>query len=444
MGTIYLTAHQAGTIGVEAGKAVLIRAGVLSWQANVRVVSTKLQSPLAPGVLSGLHWPADLPYQLTYSKEEQAFVAGPLLGIFSYRYPNKSYLWSSHLKETQRYARDLGVIAVVFSPQDIDWGERTVTGVILVGDEWRKKTFPIPRVVYNRIPSRKVENLPEVIDCKNHLLEIPGLILFNPRYLDKWETHRLLQQHVAVRSLLPETRLLQKAEDIWPLLKEHRVVYIKPIHGTQGYGIYRIGLHPSGGYSWIGCQSAVTLGLAYTRNAIEAKIKRLLERTAYVAQQGLRLALIEGAPFDIRLLAQKDGRGKWGITKAFGRIAPPGKFTSNLSQGGKAMGILNSLKAASLPPKRKRSTILRELQRWGGALPRILEESAGFTLGELGLDMAIDRSGKVWLLEINAKPFKRLDEGEGDPRLVRLSLERPVVYGRFLDGFEDEGRGRSP
>ncbi|MBM7867236.1 hypothetical protein GTO89_12125 [Heliobacterium gestii] len=444
MGTIYLTDRQAGTIGIEAGEEVLLRAGVRSCLATVRIVPTKPRTPLLPELLNHLRWPINLPCQLAYSRREQAFVAGPLLGIFSYRYPNKPYVWSAHLKETQRYAREMGVVAVVFGPTDINWEDRTVTGVILRGDEWQQQTLPLPRVIYNRIPSRKFENLPEVSDLKKRLADIPGLILFNPRYLDKWETHQLLQKHVAVRPLLPETRLLQKAEDLWPLVKEHRVIYIKPIHGTQGLGIYRIGLHPSGGYSWISRHSTATLGLAYTRTAIEAKIKRLLERTAYVAQQGLRLALIEGAPFDIRLLAQKDGQGVWRITKVFGRIAPPGKFTSNLSQGGRAMGILNSLKAASLPPKRKRQAILKELQRWGESLPRILEESAAMTLGELGLDLALDRGGKLWLLEINAKPFKRLDEGEGDPRLVRLALERPIAYGRFLDGFDNKGGDDSP
>ncbi|MBC9783822.1 YheC/YheD family protein [Heliobacterium chlorum] len=337
--------------------------------------------------------------------------------------------------ETQRHARRLGIVAVVFSAEDINWEELTISGVILSAQRWVRKTFPLPKVIYNRIPSRKFENTSTVVECKKRFMDIPGLILFNPSYLNKWETHEHLYKEESVQSILPETRLLKQPDEIWPMLKKYRVIYLKPVNGTKGYGIYRVAVHPAGGFTFQKRRSSMNSLRAYGKQVLESKIRGLIEKKEYIAQRGLRMALINGSPFDIRLLAQKDGQGVWQITKSFGRVAPPGKFTSNLSQGGKAMGILNTLRAASTTRKRRRSAILKELNKWGIMIPELLEESTGMIFGELGLDIALDRNGKIWLLEINSKPFKRLFTEEGDPKQVRLSLERPMAFGRHLDGF---------
>lgn len=37
-----------------------------------------------------------------------------------------------------------------------------------------------------------------------------------------------------------------------------------------------------------------------------------------------------------------------------------------------------------------------------------LEEQIDGTLGELGLDIGVDRNGRVWLFEVNAKPGRHI------------------------------------
>jgi len=55
-------------------------------------------------------------------------------------------------------------------------------------------------------------------------------------------------------------------------------------------------------------------------------------------------------------------------------------------------------------------------------------------LGEIGLDLGVDRRGRVWLIEVNAKPFRKVFDA-GPKRRVFLSFRRPMAYARYLAGF---------
>ncbi|KAB2954201.1 YheC/YheD family protein [Heliorestis acidaminivorans] len=434
METITLTTREVMRYGLQEGAFVPVRAGVIEAVARI-IVRSKVQpsSTASKDLLKKLQWPSGVPYKIAFSSREGALLLGPLIGILANRKKGKKYSWSAHLKETQRHARRLGITAPVFAVQDISWEEKTVEAVYLQSGTWVRKIFPLPKVLYNRILKRSMENHPEVVEGKEKFEKL-GVTLFNPCYLDKWETHKHLMENEEAKAILPETILINEPEEIWPLLTKYRLIYLKPIHGTHGYGIYRIGIRSTGGY-YFQSRNKSNFGPVLSKETIEVKVKRLLDKAKYVAQQGLRLATVRRAPFDIRLLVQKDGKSNWQITKAFGRVAAPGRFTSNLSQGGTAMGIRNTLAASTAGRKRKRTLLIKEMRRWGIKLPLLLEEGSGKNFGELGLDLAVDRNGKVWLLEINSKPRKRLSTEEGDPEQVRLSLERPLVYGRLLDGF---------
>ena len=54
--------------------------------------------------------------------------------------------------------------------------------------------------------------------------------------------------------------------------------------------------------------------------------------------------------------------------------------------------------------------------------------------GELGIDLAIDASGRVWLLEVNSKPSKNDNTPLNDNK-IRPSVRMVIQYSRFLSGF---------
>nr|MBO2476611.1 hypothetical protein [Bacillota bacterium] len=61
------------------------------------------------------------------------------------------------------------------------------------------------------------------------------------------------------------------------------------------------------------------------------------------------------------------------------------------------------------------------------------------TVGELGLDLGIDRLGRIWLIEVNSKPFLQMTREAGSPHILGLSVQRPLRFARYLAGFENGG-----
>ncbi|HCC33781.1 MAG TPA: hypothetical protein DEQ28_07805, partial [Clostridiales bacterium] len=59
-----------------------------------------------------------------------------------------------------------------------------------------------------------------------------------------------------------------------------------------------------------------------------------------------------------------------------------------------------------------------------------LESALGEPLGELGVDLAVTRSGRVFILEVNAKPY-RMTWGWGSGPTFRY----PLAYARYLARF---------
>ncbi|MNJ53594.1 Endospore coat-associated protein YheD [compost metagenome] len=54
--------------------------------------------------------------------------------------------------------------------------------------------------------------------------------------------------------------------------------------------------------------------------------------------------------------------------------------------------------------------------------------------GELGIDLAVDTSGRIWLIEVNSKPSKNDNTPIGDSK-IRPSVKQVIEYARYLSGF---------
>ncbi|MBW7461760.1 YheC/YheD family protein, partial [Paenibacillus sepulcri] len=67
----------------------------------------------------------------------------------------------------------------------------------------------------------------------------------------------------------------------------------------------------------------------------------------------------------------------------------------------------------------------------GVQMAAFLEESYG-RLCELALDLAIDRKGQIWLLEVNPKPAREVFLQAGERETYRRAITRPLEYAVWL------------
>lgn len=63
-----------------------------------------------------------------------------------------------------------------------------------------------------------------------------------------------------------------------------------------------------------------------------------------------------------------------------------------------------------------------------------IEQAIPAHFGELGIDLAMDTTGRVWLLEVNSKPSKN-DNTPLSESKIRPSVKAMLEYSTYLAGF---------
>ena len=162
---------------------------------------------------------------------------------------------------------------------------------------------------------------------------------------------------------------------------------------------------------------------------LSAKLQSWNAKGRYIVQQGISLKLHNGRVHDYRMLVQKNGEGEWKVTGCAGRVGASGSITSNLHGGGEAVKM-DSLLLSWLDSEIKVQQVKEQADTLGVSVASFLEEKYG-ALCELALDLAIDREGDIWLLEVNPKPSREVFARIGDRDTYRAAISRPIEYANW-------------
>lgn len=332
--------------------------------------------------------------------------------------------------EIIRCGRDRGVVVYVFSPAGVDWRRRQVLGWRASSHglrHWVARWFPLPDVVYNRVPTRTAEARPAVRQCLRRLMrELDGRV-YNPHYLNKSMLQRALGHEPELARHLPATIPLRDPARLRRFVEEHRRVYLKAVGGSLGNGTMEIARTKTG--RW---RLRYNPGPGPTRTAylpgwgsLWETVLRIGRGRPYLAQQAIALARVEGRPFDLRLLVQKQPDGRWHCTGGAARVAGAGQITTHVPRGGRRMAMDAALTAAF------GSEVAVDLARQAAALAEqaasAMEASLGRDFVEMSLDLGIDDRQRMWIFELNSKPL-RFDERD----IQRRWIENLIHYVRAV------------
>lgn len=330
-------------------------------------------------------------------------------------------------------AAQAGARVCLFDPRWIDLQRRRARCWSYAGPQagWRESVEPLPEVIWSRYYRR---DLPVLIAAFHEL----GLPLINEGWLDKWTAHQLLSREAPhLRTHLPHTRLATDAATIPEMARQYPVLFLKPIRGSLGRGIIRCCLAEAG---YLRLEYTARRSREFRRIlAAPEQVDRWLQRRGadrYLVQQGIDLNILYGRPADVRVLVQKDGSGSWRVTGVGARVAAHGRFTANLRSGGSAIP-LTLLAGALYPGRPDRQEELRgRLESLALEIAALLERS-GSRMGEIGLDLGVDRAGQIWYIEQNGQPGRSIFEQMGRRDLADLAHTRPLQYARWLTGRKD-------
>lgn len=400
---------------------------------------------IADDIRKKLLIPIPLNLNLAVGNQVNLWRLGPLIGIFANRFYKTLKPFGEQtpfFRKLQSAARSLHAVCFAFAPGDIDWVHKIIRGSIPPGPNqesagWQTISLPFPDVIYDRGLFPQGEPRKEAAAARKILRHYPGLKLFNPAFFGKWKTHRLLSKHEIIYRHLPETRLFASPGDVGELLARYGTVYLKPSGGSSGRGIVQLTL-TSQNYivnQWVAKQ---VKSLCITEHAeLERLLRELAGSRKYIVQQGLRLAKSGGNPFDIRALVQKNNQGRWFCTGMAVRVAGPGSFISNIHAGGRAARISEVLPKV-FPAQHAAGKIIHDIRSLCSLIASWVSAEYNPLFGEIAVDLGIDESGKVWIIELNAVPGRSVFRRIGAAEIAAKAVSRPMEYACYLAGFAPE------
>jgi len=241
----------------------------------------------------------------------------------------------------------------------------------------------------------------------------------------KWKKTGWMLRDSRLHPYVPETRLFNR-HNLEAMLGRYRVVYFKPSRGTGGNRILRIERPSAGGYRIRGIGDGRR---SASINGLLVRLKAYAKNRTYLLQKGIDLALTKGQPFDVRVMVQKTNGGVWKTTSLFTKIGKKGKVVTNYSRGGKVGRLGDTLRGAGYSESGIRKASSR-LSRLGTDAGRCFDRHRkGFR--ELGLDVAIDKRDRYWILETNTRP-----------QYYPLKLVDKAAYRRVSEYARAYGRGK--
>ncbi|NUU74290.1 YheC/YheD family protein [Paenibacillus xylanilyticus] len=286
------------------------------------------------------------------------------------------------------------------------------------------------------------------------------------RVSSKWTKTVVLQRSRTVNEYIPVTRQYNR-QTLERMTELFELNYIKPDHGTYGNGVMRVktihtfspsspgsdteekgtedidhllsasslpeSSNQDSGISSIGVTSyqlqyGTKQELYPSLDELHKALEGRIQGHTYLIQQGIPLLKHEGLPFDLRVLTQKNLKNNWETTGILGRIAAPGKIITNIHGGGR-LATFEELVMPHLHTSRFQK-LRSELYRLGIHTAVQLQKSFP-RLKEIGIDIALDETGRPWILEVNTLPgiyaFGLLPDKEAYRKIKRYA----IAYGRL-------------
>lgn len=383
---------------------------------------------LSSGLIRQLHMPDYPIYELYVNRDE--IIIGPYIGLLmscedrrlTFARLNKAMVY------LKKYTELHGAI-VIFALDKVDKDNQLIEGYCYNPPKkcWQKGRFPYPASIYRTIGLNT--------EWKRHFLATIGDKLFNSRFFNKWEMHQWFSREPEINPHLPHTVLYCSPQDILEMFERFPQIYIKPVFGLRGRGIYRMS---SENTRWIlkcrenGINHTITFedwerAGEYIRNRFRPR--------RYLIQQAIDLLEYGGGLVDFRCVAQKNQSNEWACRAIIGRAGVRDSVVSNISSGGTAFSAENILRRAIPGSEDAIGDLKFKIAALANIICNKLDEY-GVNCGNLGLDIGLDRQGRLWLIEINNRdPDPRIALDIHDVQLYYSLKTGPLFYAKYLAGF---------
>lgn len=281
-----------------------------------------------------------------------------------------------------------------FAPQ-VNFDTLTVPGYTYSKQNgWTLKKHTLPKVIFHNALSSDQPSLQTIRKLRNM-----EWYMFNQPIGNKWRMTQTMRKWAPLAPHIPDTDYLLKPEEIDQWLERYPAVYLKPLTGSGGNGIMRVTKTQEGDYDITGETEALM-----TKDAFHSFIHECRANDHYLLQREIKLFAVENRKIDLRVFIIRDGDNKWRAISTVAKLGADDKIVTNLAAGGEMKSLDWVAEQARLQgvPVPTQEQIERVAIASGDA---IMEKYPKVT--HLGIDVALDYNGDLWLLDLNPSPTRK-------------------------------------
>lgn len=404
---------------------------------------------LHPQVLAALRLQPGMRLNIGYNAFRRTLRLSPVVGIlaFYHRSDPTFYGQEPFFRSLVWIARRRGMLVYVFSPADVDWKQGHVHGLVVrsLGGGWVRGTFPLPDVVYNRIQNRSLESQPGAQAALDRFERMDGITLFNRGFLNKWDVHSLLSERPELRRYIPRTEYLEGAATFEAMLANANQLFVKPVDGSLGADIAIVRRDPARSvragrrrfgetysYNYYSDQGLIRGRNLRSPADLWSHMERHLSPRPFIVQEDIGLATYRRRRFDLRVIVQRGRGGRWRVCLMFARVAAGREYRTNVDVGARTMPWRIVLRGAF---GRRAALVSRRIFTAVRVIADGFAAAHGSLVGELAIDVGLNRRGEPSLIELNSKPVRHMDRYDLLSGRAPRSLTTLLQYSTSLAGY---------
>lgn len=446
-GKIYVSKYFAEINSIETISSIDIQFGLKKCNSELKVLLDLSQDEikLSKDIIELLLIPLDIQYQMNFNKD--CINMGPVIGLLFNR-TDKSLAKDLEFVRQQNglsleppsgfssfttlpYPEIQGLI-YVFSAEGISFESNNIKGFYYSPNsndsngKWKEGIFPIPTAIYKRAYISKSQ-------VRKKLKELTGNKMFNSYWRDKWSFWINASKNLDVKNHLPYTQVYKGLDGLNEMLEYYKTVYIKLANGQLAHGLIKV-TKSGDKYAF---QRTFDIEPIVVNNKEQAAsyLKRIMGKHSYLLQQGVETIRYEDRCTSFRIIMQKDETLQWKCTGICPRVGKPKGICSNYKPG------LYNFTFESLLSKALQvdeEIVLRKKQEVIDICFRLCEisDATGENFGDIGIDIGIDESLKVWIFEINDGHRQHVTLKIGDINMYYKVKSNPIKYATGLCSFK--------
>lgn len=292
-------------------------------------------------------------------------------------------------------AKAEGAELLYFSPQTVNFKDNTINGFMMINGRWQKTVSSFPDVIYNSGSPEKLARYSEIVNKLKETIPFTTNSIGN-----KMRVYERLKKAGSFSQYLIPSEIIHSTREFFDFLDSYRNIVFKPVNGRKGQGITFI--------RRVGDRFNVQLNSTeyhYSWDELREFVSGRIRLESYLVQPYINCRTKSGNAYDFRLHVQKNGVGRWVITAIYPRISPDGSIIANINNGGSTNYLVPFLKQEFGDDYYDIKRYLEHFSlRLAEHLDQIQHDSFNETIDELGIDVALDDMGKIWIFEVNWRP----------------------------------------